>query len=84
METQYIYLKTSPEKSYERIKKRDREEETDISFEYIKEIHNKHEEWLHKSTQNILILDGDIENSQERLKDFAEKILTFIVNLKNK
>ncbi len=74
----YIYLRTSPEKSYERIKKRDREEENDISFEYIKEIHDKHEEWLHKQQHNILILDGDIENSQERLENFAEQILQFI------
>ena len=77
----YIYLRTSPEKSYERIKKRDREEETDISFEYIKEIHLKHEQWLNKQQRNILILDGDIENSQERLENFAEKILNFILNL---
>ncbi len=79
----YIYLRTSPEKSYERIKKRNREEETDISYEYIKEIHMKHEEWLHKQSKHILILDGDIENSQERLQDFAKKILNFIKNLIN-
>ena len=77
----YIYLRTSPEKSYERIKKRNREEELDISFDYIKEVHDKHEEWLYKSDKNILILDGDIENSQERLEDFSEKILNFIKNL---
>ena len=79
----YIYLRTSPEKSYERIKKRNREEETDISYEYIKEIHLKHEEWLNKQNDNILILDGDIENSQERLQDFAKKIFNFIKNLIN-
>ena len=40
----YIYLRTSPEKSYERIVKRNREEEKGISLEYIQEIHKKHEE----------------------------------------
>ena len=43
----------------------------------------KHEEWLHKQSKHILILDGDIENSQERLQDFAKKILNFIKNLIN-
>ena len=81
----YIYLRTSPEKSYERIKKRNREEEKDITLEYITEIHKKHEEWLNKKSDNILILDGDIENSQERLENFSKEIINFIKkSLKNK
>ena len=77
----YIYLRTSPQKSYERIIKRNREEEAQISLEYISEIHEKHELWLNKKQDNILILDGDIENSQERLENFSTKILEFMETL---
>ena len=80
----YIYLRTSPEKSYERIQKRNRIEEKEISLEYITEIHNKHEIWLNKKQDNILILDGDIENSQKRLENFSEKIIQFMIKLLRK
>ena len=81
----YIYLRTDPTISYKRIQKRNRIEEKNISLEYITEIHNKHEEWLNKNKENILILDGNIENSEERLENFADQILKFIKKLlKNK
>ena len=81
----YIYLRTDPTISYKRIQKRNRVEEKNISLEYITEIHNKHEEWLNKNKENILILDGNIENSEERLENFADQILKFIKKLlKNK
>ena len=75
----YIYLRTDPEISYSRIQKRARGEEKEITLEYIKEIHQKHEEWLYKySNLNVLVLDGNIENSQKRLEDFKNKIIEFI------
>ena len=81
----YIYLRTDPTISYKRIQKRNRIEEKNISLQYITEIHNKHEEWLNKNKENILILDGNIENSEERLENFADQILKFIKKLlKNK
>ena len=42
----FIYLKTSPEICYDRILKRNREEESGITIEYLEQIHNLHEEWL--------------------------------------
>ena len=63
--------------------KRNREEEKQISLDYITEIHEKHEIWLNKDSPNILILDGDIENSEERLQKFSKKILQFIMQLLN-
>ena len=85
-EDAFIYLRTSPEKSYERILKRNRVEEKQIPKEYVYQIHQKHEDWFLKQKQkkNILVLDGDIENSVERLNEFKKKILEFIVSLLDK
>lgn len=51
-----IYLKSSPEIVFQRIKERNREEELTISIEYIKEIHDRHESWLKENKENIEIL----------------------------
>lgn len=44
--TIYIYLRCSPEKSMERIKKRNRPEEQSIELDYLTKLHNYHDEWL--------------------------------------
>lgn len=41
-----VYLRTTPEIAYERIKKRARDEESCVPFEYIKDLHELHENWL--------------------------------------
>lgn len=84
----FIYLKTTPEKCHERICKRDRHEEDTISLDYLKSLHNRHEEWLiekkevMKHIQNIptLILDcnEEFENSEEVQKKHAQSIANFI------
>ncbi|KAJ3663957.1 hypothetical protein Zmor_008170 [Zophobas morio] len=43
----FVYLRTDPEVVYERILKRDRAEERKVPFEYIKSLHEIHEDWLY-------------------------------------
>jgi len=75
----YIYLRASPDISYDRIQKRSRSGEETIPFDYLNELHNKHENWL-LDEPNVLILDvnEDFENNSGKLNDKIEKVLTFI------
>jgi len=77
----YIYLRASPEISFERIKKRSRDGEETIPFPYLKELHIKHEKWLTEEP-NVLILDvnEDFENNPEKLQEMLVKVKKFISN----
>ncbi len=84
----FIYLKTSPEKCFERLKKRDRKEESALSLEYLQKLHAKHEDWLmhkiHATTHTIpvLVLDVDTEFESDtiRMKALQNKIIAFIAS----
>ena len=58
-----IYLRTSPEVSYQRLIQRDRAEETRVSCSYLKKLHNYHEDWLikktHGATPPVYVVNGD-------------------------
>lgn len=59
-----IYLKTSPEKSYERIQRRNRKGET-IPISYIEQCHEYHEMWLNTFKRNqLLIIDANQDMMQ--------------------
>lgn len=75
----YIYLRTSPDISYDRIKKRNRSGEETIPFDYLKELHTKHEKWL-MNEPNVLVLDvnDDFEENSGKLNDMIEKVMNFI------
>lgn len=76
-----IYLRADPKTSFERIKKRSRDEESIIPLEYITKIHENHEKWLN-SEKNVLILDANVEfeNNKNNFNDMIEKIKRFIQN----
>ncbi|KAJ8303166.1 hypothetical protein KUTeg_019562 [Tegillarca granosa] len=77
-----VYLQTSPEVVHERIRQRCRDEEQLIPLEYLRNLHELHEDWLVKQTKykpksEILILDGDndLDKMLEIYKENRKKIL---------
>jgi deoxyadenosine/deoxycytidine kinase len=75
-----IYLKTEPEVSYGRIKKRNREGENSIPFEYIKDCHDYHNQMIDIMSIDKKIIDctGDIEKDNNLFKSWSEDIFDFI------
>jgi len=72
----FIYLKANPETSMDRIKNRGREEEKNISLEYLNILSIKHDEWLINLDNSIVI---DYENDYKlQEKDFFEKYFKLI------
>ena len=49
-----IYLQTSPETSFRRLQSRNRAEESSVTLDYIKQIHELYEEWLVKKSMGNL------------------------------
>jgi deoxyguanosine kinase len=56
-----IYVKTDPDRCYERIHKRAREGEELIPLEYLNICHQYHEEFLNNLTYEKLVLDGNVD-----------------------
>lgn len=56
-----IYIRVDPEVCYERIKQRSRECETDISIEYITQLHDLYETFYekYKHSKNLFVIDGN-------------------------
>ncbi|CAH1119561.1 unnamed protein product [Phaedon cochleariae] len=77
-----VYLRTSPEVAYERILKRNRSEERTVPFEYIKALHEIHEDWLmkktlHKCNAPVIVLNANLDKSviEEEYQKYEPHIL---------
>lgn len=76
-----IYLRTSPKVAWERMKSRDRNEESKVPLEYLQQLHDLHEDWLLKDTDKVrapvLVIDGDcdLENVKAQMKLYEDIIL---------
>lgn len=88
----FIYLRVDPMTCHQRLIKRERKEETGVSFEYLQRLHNKHEDWLVQKkdvtsyVKNIpvLVLDCNedfeqtLDNQHHHVKAVAEFIDQFM------
>lgn len=80
-QTKIIYLKCTPEKCHERTKIRKRPEEDEIPLEYLKLIHDKHENWFKEhDPKNVLVIDTteDFKGSDTRVNEMFSKLKEFI------
>jgi len=74
-----VYLRTSPQVAYERLKARGRKEETGVPMSFIESLHESYEDWLiHEKLgplpAKVLVLDADhglehMINTYEQHKD---------------
>ncbi len=84
----FIYLRTSPEMCYLRLKKRARSEESAVPLSYLESLHTKHEEWLIKQNNiatslkavPVLILEKDkeFENDPAQMEAYLSQIAEFM------
>jgi deoxyadenosine/deoxycytidine kinase len=71
----YIYLRSNPEQCFNRIKKRARDAEKNIKLEYIKRIHELHEDKYRealKNNKNIICIDDE----SKRIADICSEIIS--------
>ncbi|XP_015423371.1 PREDICTED: thymidine kinase 2, mitochondrial [Myotis davidii] len=78
-----VYLRTTPETCYQRLKMRCRDEEKVIPLEYVDAIHRLYEEWLTKgglfpTVAPVLVIeaDHDMQKMLEVLEQNRDRILT--------
>ncbi|XP_015184551.1 PREDICTED: deoxynucleoside kinase isoform X2 [Polistes dominula] len=81
-----IYLRTSPEVVYQRMRIRARKEENAVSLEYLQQIHQIHDEWLLQQSlfslpAPVVVLDGN--KSINEMVDEFEKCKSTIFSDKN-
>lgn len=85
----FIYLQTSPEICFERLKKRNRSEETGVSLDYLKTLHERHEDWLiekkeiERSIKDIPLLVIDCNESFENNQKRQQVIITQVNEFMN-
>lgn len=86
----FIYLRTSPTIAYERVKKRNRCAEQEISFDYLSQISERHDELLlhkkdlapHLHDVPVLVLDvnDEFEKNTQQLHGLIQQVEQFIVH----
>lgn len=73
-----VYLRTDPEIVYDRIMVRNRNEETSISLDYVKKLHDAYEDWLivgdtkRQLPAPVLILNANLNKTEMILKEYSK------------
>jgi deoxyadenosine/deoxycytidine kinase len=73
----YVYLRSTPENCFKRIKKRNRQSEKNITLEYLQQLHKHHEETYEKALKNnmnIIVIEIDDKN----VADIASEMLQYL------
>lgn len=81
-----FYLRSTPEICMERMKNRNRLEESNITIEYLQKLHNFHEKWLNSEVPKtgqyfykppfVIVINGDLPTSSV-YKLIEEKLMLF-------
>jgi len=82
--TGFIYLQTEPNICHDRLRQRNRKEEAAVPLDYLKRLHDKHEEWLvhgkdlsdYLRDVPVLILpcNNDFEHNEQELRRHLDVI----------
>lgn len=78
----YVYLSCSSDLCFKRIQERKRKEEAGIKHAYIKQLGDKHEEWLLGCKIPLLKIDAskNFRDNENILEEVINKILDFVEN----
>ncbi|XP_071110445.1 thymidine kinase 2, mitochondrial-like [Haliotis cracherodii] len=78
-----VYLRASPQNCFDRIHKRNRDEEKDVPIEYLNSLHKLHEDWLIEKKRGelpapLLVIDAnlDLEDLLKTISQMEPKILS--------
>ncbi|XP_046419386.1 deoxynucleoside kinase isoform X1 [Neodiprion fabricii] len=71
-----VYLRTSPEVVYERMRTRARKEEDCVSLEYLRQVHDVHDDWLYNRSlfsvpAPVMVLDAN-KSVSEMMAEFEK------------
>lgn len=71
-----IYIRTSPEKCYERLTKRHQKGDTGVSLEYLQKVHSYYEQFIACTCEspNIHIIDGNTDDRESIHKQILKII----------
>jgi len=79
----FVYLECPPKKCYQRLKERNRSEESGVSLDYLLQLNDRHEEWLSNEKKPVLRLSSldNYRDSDKVLDTFFTKIVNFTKNI---
>jgi len=76
----YVYLRCSPETSFDRINKRNRSAEKTVSLEYLTDLNKLYEEWIDTiPKENVLVIDADRDFLRDNVicDNYINQIINF-------